>query len=147
MARKPSGKRRNTLAIRIIFMILGAGFVLWSVTLLTLYFFGEPKDAVITHIRREMGERPEVIPNRYTLIIGYSFQLEDGRTIEGYSRKISNPVFLKPDGNSRIQARYFKAIPFVNAMETDTAPGIRHVIIMLVGVSLSSILRLIRTTL
>lgn len=144
MARKPTGKKRNTLAIRIIFMILGAGFVLWSVTLLALYFFGEPEDAVITHIRREMGERNEVIPNRYTLIIGYSFQLEDGTTIDGYSRKISDPIFLKPDGNSKIKVRYFKAMPFFNALERDTVPGIRHIVLLLVGVFLLYMVRLIR---
>jgi hypothetical protein len=118
---------------RLLITLLGIAFILWGVTDIMLGLYGESATAVITHIRREGGERNEVIRSRYTYIISYSFNLPDGKSISSYTRKIGNSVFLKADGNSKMKVKYFSSFPFINALEQDTKPGFGQLIIMAIG--------------
>lgn len=86
---------------------------------------GNRDTAVITSIRRQGGQRNEAIPNRYTYSIGYSFELVDGRTIDGTTTHIGSPIYSKASGYSTKPVRYFAAWPHINALEEDTGlrPG------------------------
>ena len=118
---------------RILLSLLGAAFILYGVSHLVLGVFGETATAVITGIRREGGERADSKPNRYTYNISYSFALPDGKKIDGSTKKISDSIYLKPDGTSTKIVRYFKFAPFINALEEDTKLTFGQPIIIAAG--------------
>ena len=113
-------KRR--LFSRIFISFIGAAFILWGAMNAALGIFGEQTSAVITDIRREGGERADVIPNRYTYNISYVFSLPDGKEIHGFTKKIGDAVYLKADGTGRIAVLYFKELPYINAPEENKLP-------------------------
>lgn len=61
-----------------------------------LDFFGEPATAVVTHIRREGGERTDAVLGRYTYDISYTFTLPNGSKVEGFTKKVGDAVYLRP---------------------------------------------------
>ncbi len=134
MAKAKSGSAK--IFPRILISLLGAGFILWGTSTIALGIFGNRTTAVITNIRREQGERNEAIRGRYTYIISYRFTLPDGRTVDGFTRKIGNSVFLKADGKSVRAVRYFSRLPFINALEDETKSPAGSLIIIAVGVFL-----------
>ena len=73
---------------RILITLLGIALILTGISEVFLGFAGERADAVVTDIRREGGERTDGRPGRYTYNIGYAFTLSDGRTINGFTKKI-----------------------------------------------------------
>lgn len=89
--------------------------------------------AVITNIRREQGERNEAIRGRYTYIISYRFKLTDGKTVDGFTRKIGDSVYLKADGKSTRSVRYFEFFPYINALDEDTRHGLGQLIFVAIG--------------
>lgn len=121
---------------RILITLLGLAIILWGISDCMLGFYGKEATAVITSIRREGGERNETTPNRYTFNIGYTFTLPDGRVIDGFTKKIGSPVFLKADGTSTTQVRYLPNFPYINALEEESGFGKRQVILIITGVFL-----------
>lgn len=121
---------------RLLLSLLGVALVLWGLSSVMLWFAGEKADAVITHIRRQGGERNEVTPGRYTYIISYTFTLPDGRLVDGYVSKIGNAVFVKASGKSILPIRYFLAAPFINEPEKDTQPSLGQLVLVATGVFL-----------
>lgn len=111
-------KRR--LFPRILITLLGAALILWATGSLALGFFGDRTTAVVTHIRREGGERTDAVPGRYTYNISYIFTLPNGKKMDGFTKKVGDAVYLKADGTGRIAVRYFKALPYLNAPEETT---------------------------
>jgi hypothetical protein len=107
--------------------------MLWGATNTILGWVGEPAAAVLTSISRQGGERNEVTPNRYTYSIGYTFTLPGGKRVDGFTTRVGGPVFIKADGKSTIPVRYFKTAPFINALEEDTGPSLKQVLITLTG--------------
>lgn len=113
----------------------GSYFVIFNAILLILFgsiqfslgLIGEKDTAIITNIRRQGGERNESVPNRYTYSISYSFTLPDGRKIDGFTYKIGDSVYIKVSHSnlSMLSVRYLKALPQINAPESDTGfkPG------------------------
>ena len=118
---------------RLLITLLGIAFILWGITDIMLGLYGKSATAVITNIRREGGERNETIRGRYTYIISYSFTLPDGKSINSYTRKIGNSVFLKPDGKSKVIVKYFSFFPYINVPEQDTKPGLSQLILVAIG--------------
>lgn len=100
---------------------------------LTLGFIEKKGTAVITSIRCEGGERNEAIKGQYTYIISYTFKLPDGKSVDGYTRKIGNSVFMKADGKSFITVRYFELFPNINVLEKDAKPGPGQFILIAIG--------------
>lgn len=121
---------------RILITLIGAGFIAWGLTTLALGFFGTNANAVITDIRREGGERNEVNRGRYTYLMSYSFVLSDGKKVNGVSRYIGDSVYLKADGKSKIPVRYFSFFPAINALASDTKPGIGQLLFLVIGIFL-----------
>lgn len=124
---------RRALIPRILITLLGAALILMGVTEIVLGFAGDRAEAIVTDIRREGGERTDGKPGRYTYHIGYAFQLPDGTTINGFSKKIGDGVYLKADGSHTVSIRYLGAFPYINAMERDTGPGAGQLTLILAG--------------
>jgi len=118
---------------RIFIVLIGLMFIGWGVLSVGLGVFGERGDAVITHIRREGGERNETIRGRYTYAVAYAFELPDGRRIEGTTKKIGGAVYLKATGTTRKPVRYYGFFPHINALEEDTGLKPGPLIIVFVG--------------
>lgn len=110
---------------RLLLAIIGAMILMWGSTTVLLGLIGTRDTATITSIRRQGGQRNEVIPNRYTYSIGYTFEPPDGRTIDGTTTHVGSPIYSKASGNSTQPVRYFAAWPYINALEADTGlhPG------------------------
>jgi hypothetical protein len=129
---KPNSKSAEVLT-RLFITMIGVAFVLWGLSTIALGFFGIKETAVITDIRRELGERNEVMPGRYTYYISYTFTLPNGNKIDGFSRKIGSAIYLKADGKSKTTIRYFSFFPSVNALEKDAKPGWGQLILIAIG--------------
>lgn len=127
-------KRR--LLPRVLITLLGAALILWAAGSLALGLFGERASAVVTHIRREGGERADAMPNRYTYNISYTFTLPDGKEISGFTKKIGGAVYLKADGTGRIAVRYLKATPYINSPEESSPFSFKQLILIGAGVFL-----------
>lgn len=120
--------------MRIFITLLGVGMILWGVGTVALGLVGERGTAVITNVRREGGERADGKSGRYTYIISYTFKLPDGKSVDGYSRKISDGVYVKvKQPVSTTWVRYLKFIPGINALEDDTNPGFGQLILVAAG--------------
>ncbi len=118
---------------RFFITLLGVAFILWGLSTILLGIYGEKTAAVITSIRREGGERNEIIRGQYTYNISYSFKLPDGKSVDGYTKRIGDAVYLKADGKSRAFVRYLSFFPFINTLEQNTKPGIGQLILVGIG--------------
>lgn len=104
---------------RILITSIGLLMVLMSIILSMLGIIGEKSAGLITDVRREMGERTDTKPGMYTYNISYSFEMPDGKTIYGSSKKIRDGVYLKKP-NTMVNIRYLKFFPYINALEQDS---------------------------
>ena len=118
---------------RILITLLGIALILMGMSEMFLGFAGERADAVVTDIRREGGERTDGRPGRYTYNIGYTFTLSDGRTINGVAKQIGNAVYLKANGEQIVPIRYFRAFPYISAIEKDAGLGAGQLILIIAG--------------
>lgn len=75
---------KSKLLPRIFITLLGAALILWGAGKIALGIIGKPEKAVITHIRREGGERTDVKPGRYTYNISYTFPLPCAKELPNY---------------------------------------------------------------
>ncbi|MEA5010229.1 MAG: hypothetical protein VB100_00715 [Angelakisella sp.] len=127
--------KRNRLP-RILIFLLGGAFILWGSISVALGTFGQQSTAVVTHIRREGGERADAAPGRYTYNISYTFTLSNGKEISGVAKKIANGAYVKADGMSTVQIRYFERFPYFNAIEKNTGVGKGPLTLILTGATL-----------
>ena len=121
------------LLTRIFITLLGFAFIVWGLATIALGFVGDNGTAVITDIRREGGERNEVIRGRYTYNISYTFTLPNGKSVNGFTKTVGNAIYLKADGKSKAAVKYFSFFPYINALEQDTKPGFGQLILVAVG--------------
>lgn len=120
--------------MRIIISMLGAALILWAVATVTLGFVGERGRAVITNVRRQGGERTDGKSGRYTYIISYTFRLADGKSVDGFSTRISNGTYIKvKQPYTTASIRYFKFFPRFNALEDDTEPNFGKLVLIAAG--------------
>jgi hypothetical protein len=132
-AKSKSSSKFKKILTRIFLTILGLAFILWGLSTVSLGFFGKKSTALITNVRREGGERNEAIRGRYTYVISYTFTLPDGKSVDGFTKRVGNSVFMKPDGKSKRAVRYFEFFPYINALEEDTKPGLGQLILVAIG--------------
>ncbi len=109
--------------MRILLTLLGAALILQAAGSLALGIIGERGTAVITHTRRELGERNEAIPNRYTYIISYTFTTPDGQVVSDSTRRIGGAIYVKASGKQQVPVRYWKPFPAFNTLEQDAQPS------------------------
>lgn len=125
--------KSSKLLARIFITLLGFAFIVWGLATISLGFIGKDGKAIITDIRREGGERNEVKRGRYTYNISYTFTLPNGKSVNGFTKKISDAVYLKADGKTKTSVKYFSFFPYINAMEQDTNLGLGQLILIAVG--------------
>ncbi len=124
---------KKSVLPRILITLLGIALILMGLTRTILGLSGESTNAVITHIRREGGERNESRAGRYTYNISYTFNLPDGRKIDGMSKQIGDAIFVKADRNSTVAVRYFPSLPFINTLERDAKFGLGQLVLIITG--------------
>lgn len=105
---------------RIVISFIGILLIVFPIYHVTIGIIGETTVGTITSYRRILGERGEIIPNRYTYALGYEFTLEN-EAYFGNTTLINSPIYLKPDGNQLIEIRYLQNYPYLNALEFDTS--------------------------
>lgn len=115
--------------------IIGSMFLIYSVFLLALTLFGTDVNAKVTSYRREYGERNEMFRNQYTYLYGYEFYV-DGVKYSGTGQKISDSVYLKNDGNSFMNVKYFRCCPNFNSDFEGNKTLISLFIFLVVGIGL-----------
>ena len=98
---------------KILITSVGIIFLIYTIFLFVLNFFGNNANARITSYRQEYGERNETIRNQYTYVFGYEFEV-NGKKYSGNGQKISDSVFLKSDGKTTISIKYLKCCPALN---------------------------------
>ncbi len=125
--------RTGNAFARILISLIGAALIFWGVATAALGFIGERETAIITDIRREGGARKDAKPGRYTYNIGYTFQLDDGKNINGVTKRIGDSIYLKADGKSTASVRYLSFFPYINALEQDTGLGFGQLIYIAAG--------------
>lgn len=118
---------------RLLITLLGIAFIAWGISIVMLGYIGVKETALITHIRREGGERNETIPGQYTYNISYTFTLPNGKSVSGVTKKIGDATYLKVDGKSKVSVKYFSFFPYINAMEKDTKLGFGQLILVGTG--------------
>lgn len=123
----------HKLVPRLLITLLGIALILMATFEVVLGMAGASAMATVNSIRREGGERTDGKPGRYTYNIGYSFTLPNGKEVNGFAKKIGDSVYLKADGSSFVQIRYFPAFPYINAMDQDTKFGARQLVLVLAG--------------
>jgi hypothetical protein len=124
---------KKKLLSRIFITLLGTALILWGAGKIALGIIGEPETAVITHIRREGGERTDVKPGRYTYNISYTFTLSDGKEIDGFTKQIGDGIYQKADGTSTVQIRYLPGFPYFSALEKDVGMGAGPFVLIVAG--------------
>lgn len=118
-------------------------FIIFGLLHISLGLFGEKDTALITHIRRQGGERNEAVPNRYTYSLSYSFSLPDGKIVDGFTYKIGNAVYIKASGSnlSTINIRYLKALPQINAPDSEVGLKMGNLVIIGAGVTMIKLIK------
>ena len=124
---------KRKLLPRIFITLLGMALLLWGAGRIALGIIGEPETAVVTHIRREGGERTDIKPGRYTYNISYTFTLLDGKEINGFTKQIGDGVYRKADATSTVQIRYLPGFPYFNALESDVGMGAGPLVLIVAG--------------
>lgn len=104
---------------RVVISTIGISMIMSSLFFVTLGMIGEETYGFITTYRRILGERGEVIPNRYTYSLGYKFYVDDTE-YSGSTTVINSPLFIKPDGKSLIQISYLSSAPYLSSVTSET---------------------------
>lgn len=124
---------KRKLFPRILITLLGMTLILWGTGKIALAIIGEPSTAVVTHVRREGGERADTKPGLYTYNISYTFTLPDGKEINGFTKQIRDGVYLKADGRTTTKIRYLPGFPYFNALESEVGLGVGCLVLIVVG--------------
>ena len=128
---------KRKLLPRIFITLLGTALILWGAGRIALGIIGEPETAIITHIRREGGERTDGKSGRYTYNISYTFTLPDGKIIDGSTKQIGDGIYQKADGKSTVQIRYLPGFPYFSELERDVGMGAGSLVLIVAGGALA----------
>lgn len=101
---------------------------------------GAGTTGTITVVRRQGGERNEVIPNRYDYGVGYHFVASNGQTIHGSATLVGTSQ-QAPRSVGPVAVRYLKGCPRLHFLESHTRFSVGNVILIGVGLLLISLAR------
>ena len=119
---------------RIFLTLLGSVLLLWGVGMPLVTGFGTEAAGTITHVRRQLGDRGEAIPNRYAFAIAYEFRLSDGRTAQGYTQRVGD--YFSPRNlavGQAVRVHYLPGFPWVSNIDSQGAANWEHFTIAAVG--------------
>ncbi len=132
MAKAP---RKSPLLPRITVFAVGLLLALYGALMPLLPFIGARANGEITVIRRELGDRQDPLPNRYSYSVGYEFPLPDGRIISGNTKTIGSATSAGVvKGTSGVY--YLPALPYVNALEKDARFDLGKIVLLAAGIFL-----------
>lgn len=114
---------------RSVISLIGILLIIFPIYQVTIGILGDTTIGTITSYRRILGERGEIIPNRYTYALGYAFTIENESYV-GSTTLINSPIYLKPDGNQLIEIKYMQNYPYLNALAIDTSINIGKFVLM-----------------
>ena len=112
--------------------LVGAAFVLYGVVMPILPYAGTRTEAEITTVRRELGDRQDPMPNRYSWSVGYEFALPGGTVVHG-NTKVIGSSYSAGIAKGPAVAHYLPALPWVNALERDTRPDMGKAVMVAAG--------------
>ena len=112
--------------------LVGAAFVLYGVVMPILPYAGTRTEAEITTVRRELGDRQDPLPNRYSWSVGYEFALPGGTVVHG-NTKVIGSSYSAGIAKGPAVAHYLPALPWVNALERDTRPDMGKAVMVAAG--------------
>lgn len=119
---------------RVFLTLLGAMLLLWGVGMPLVAWFGPEAQGTITHVRRQLGDRGEAIPNRYSYAIAYEFRLPDGSTAQGNTYRIGDYFSPRNMAVGRVvRVRYLPGLPWVSDIQTHWAASWEHFVVAVVG--------------
>ncbi|MCW8944215.1 MAG: hypothetical protein OQL27_05520 [Sedimenticola sp.] len=119
---------------RILLTLLGLVLMAWGVVTPMVGLFGETTDARVLSVRRQLGERNEALPNRYTHVISYRFTLPNQQSIEGFSYVLGTSFSVATNhALGLVKVRYLPLIPQINTLEKQAYPNLEHLIVIAVG--------------
>jgi hypothetical protein len=106
----------------------------WGIGAPLVALTGAEAQGRITHVRRQLGDRNEVIPNRYTFAIAYEFRLPDGTLRTGTTQRIGD--FFSPGRlgvGSPVTIRYAPFAPGLSVMDWRLGSLIENILAAAVG--------------
>jgi hypothetical protein len=113
---------------------LGILLMAWGIAAPLVALAGAEAQGRITHVRRQLGDRNEVIPNRYAFAITYEFRLPDGALWTGTSQRIGD--FFSPGRlgvGSPVTIRYAPFAPGLSVMDWTLGSFIENIFVAAVG--------------
>ena len=117
---------------RLLLFSVGLLLLLYGLVTPLLPYIGQRTQGEVTSIRRELGDRQDPMPNRYSYSVGYEFRLPDGRVVHGNTKVIGSSFSAGlPKGKAGVY--YLPAFPYLNALERDTSPDMGKVVILAAG--------------
>ena len=124
-------------AARALLSALGILLMAWGIGAPLVALTGAEAQGRITHVRRQLGDRNEVIPNRYTFAIAYEFRLPDGTLRTGTTQRIGD--FFSPGRlgvGSPVTIRYAPFAPGLSVMDWRLGSLIENILAAVVGAGL-----------
>lgn len=122
------------LIVRFFLGALGLMLLAWGLGMPMVAWLGAEAPGTITHVRRQLGDRGEAIPNRYAYAISYEFRLPDGSLAQGNTYRVGD--YFSPGKlakGSAVQVRYLPGFPFISEMQWHWAAVVEHGIVAAVG--------------
>lgn len=120
---------------KILLAVIGLAFAIYALMLVVLMVAGTPTKATITSYRRSAGERNETIPNQYTYVFSYEFEV-DGSKYTGNGQEVKPPIHVKNAGGSTISIRYLPGWPAINSPMEAELPLMSTAIFLTIGIGL-----------
>ncbi|WP_146170187.1 DUF3592 domain-containing protein [Bosea sp. 124] len=117
-------------ALGILLMIWGIGAPLVALT-------GTETLGRITHVRRQLGDRNELIPNRYAFAITYEFRLPDGALRTGTTQRIGD--YFSPGRlgvGSPVTIRHAPFAPSLSVIDWGPGALIENILAAAIGAAL-----------
>ncbi len=131
--RKPAFRR----AARALLSALGILLMIWGIGVPLVALTGAEAQGRITYVRRQLGDRNEVIPNRYAFAITYEFRLPDGALRTGTTQRIGD--FFSPGRlgvGSPVTIRYAPFAPGLSVMDWSLGSLVENILAAAVGAAL-----------
>ena len=120
---------------RVFLALLGSVLLLWGVGMPLVQWFGAEAPGTITQVRRQLGDRGEAIPNRYTYTIAYEFRLPNGQTEQGHTQRVGDYFSPRDMAVGKVvRVRYVPALPWVSSISSHWKASLEHGIVAAVGV-------------
>lgn len=103
-------------------LCIATAMLLWGLAMPLVAILGDQAEGKFTSVRRQLGDRGESIPNRYTYLFSFTFTLPDGTRVEGHSQRLGD--YFSPEGVSigkRVDVRYCGFFPQISSIGWITA--------------------------